>query len=349
MGERVTIVDIARQLGLSTATVSNALNGTGRIGQSTRDRVRAEAERVGYVTSRAARSLRTGRFGAVGLHLPSNLRGLPFYMDFALGLTDSVADAELDVLLITGAEERLAKRPPAVDIAVVVDPFGDSRVMRALQEHGLPLVSAGRALDPMVKPKITVEAPYRELMTQIVERLASHGVTQPVMMSVRESFPSAWAIDTHEGFLRACEAFGLDPHIAPVAVDATATEIVAATAAAVAQHHPDALVLGAQRHAGIVRSRMGMGDTNSVVPHIISCAGDPTTELSDPHVTSIDPQPTLFGQRCGEAVKTLLTSKGLEERWEIHPATIRWSSALLADGAAASPQRSKRPHTSRSR
>ncbi|WP_327303885.1 LacI family DNA-binding transcriptional regulator [Streptomyces sp. NBC_01298] len=43
-----TLADIARAAEVSTATVSHALNGTGRLGESTRRRVREVAGALGY-------------------------------------------------------------------------------------------------------------------------------------------------------------------------------------------------------------------------------------------------------------------------------------------------------------
>ncbi|MFD0549788.1 LacI family DNA-binding transcriptional regulator [Streptomyces rectiviolaceus] len=45
---RPTLADIARAAEVSTATVSHALNGTGRLGQTTRRRVREVATALGY-------------------------------------------------------------------------------------------------------------------------------------------------------------------------------------------------------------------------------------------------------------------------------------------------------------
>ena len=50
----ITILDIAASLGISKTAVSAALSGTGRVSAATRERVLAEADRLGYVTNRAA-------------------------------------------------------------------------------------------------------------------------------------------------------------------------------------------------------------------------------------------------------------------------------------------------------
>ena len=65
-----TLLDVARDAGVSRATASRVLTGSPRVSPSARDRVRASAERLQYQVNAAARSLRTARTGLVGLLIP---------------------------------------------------------------------------------------------------------------------------------------------------------------------------------------------------------------------------------------------------------------------------------------
>lgn len=69
---RITAADIARSLGISRATVGFVLNNTPgqTISASTRKRVQAEAERLGYRPHTAARALASGRSHVILLVLP---------------------------------------------------------------------------------------------------------------------------------------------------------------------------------------------------------------------------------------------------------------------------------------
>jgi DNA-binding LacI/PurR family transcriptional regulator len=69
---QVTSNDVARQAGVSQATVSLVLSGksAGRVSSATEATVRAAAEKLGYRPNLAARALRTGSARAIGLVVP---------------------------------------------------------------------------------------------------------------------------------------------------------------------------------------------------------------------------------------------------------------------------------------
>lgn len=69
---RPTIYDVARLAGVSTATVSRALNGTGQIAPATRATIDAAVERLGYHPNTVARSLVTRSMQVDGLVLPAD-------------------------------------------------------------------------------------------------------------------------------------------------------------------------------------------------------------------------------------------------------------------------------------
>jgi LacI family transcriptional regulator len=63
----VTLYDVARRAGVSIATVSRVLHGQDPVRDSTRARVRAAIEELGYVPDGAAQSLATSRKEVIGL------------------------------------------------------------------------------------------------------------------------------------------------------------------------------------------------------------------------------------------------------------------------------------------
>jgi len=63
----VTMKDIAKKCGVSSATVSKALNGHSDIGQETTELVRTVAREMGYLPNAAARALKTNRTNNIGV------------------------------------------------------------------------------------------------------------------------------------------------------------------------------------------------------------------------------------------------------------------------------------------
>src|SRR5688500_634501 len=85
---RPTLEAVAARAGVSTATVSNALNGTGRLSEATRQRVIAAVRELGYAPPRAVAGSSTGVLGLTMTtygDLPVSYTEIPYYAQLALG------------------------------------------------------------------------------------------------------------------------------------------------------------------------------------------------------------------------------------------------------------------------
>ena len=81
---RSTLADVAQQAGVSTASVSYALNGQPGISEETRAMILQTARRLGFRPNRLARALRNGRSHVIGLLLADISN--PFYPKLAAGV-----------------------------------------------------------------------------------------------------------------------------------------------------------------------------------------------------------------------------------------------------------------------
>jgi DNA-binding LacI/PurR family transcriptional regulator len=80
----VTVIDVAKEAGVSRTTVSNVFNNRSKYSDGTRDAVLAAAKKLGYKPNLAAKSLITNQSRLVGLILPSyvdtnTMTNSPFY------------------------------------------------------------------------------------------------------------------------------------------------------------------------------------------------------------------------------------------------------------------------------
>ena len=86
MRQKPTLETVARQAGVSIATVSQAIRGTGRISERTRKRVLAAVEELHYVPDGRAASMRSGERREIGMIIQriSN----PFNAEVVSGVSD---------------------------------------------------------------------------------------------------------------------------------------------------------------------------------------------------------------------------------------------------------------------
>ncbi len=146
-----TIKDVAERAGVSTATVSYVLNGTGTVTEATRERVMAAVSELKYQPNHAARALR-GRSRTLGLLMPTLSARLaePAMGEVLAGLTDSAARHDYSLLLTSCADEDaehlLAEqllRTGRIDGVFIFDVRADDERLAHLGAAGLPFVCAG--------------------------------------------------------------------------------------------------------------------------------------------------------------------------------------------------------------
>ncbi|QNN54215.1 LacI family DNA-binding transcriptional regulator [Nocardioides mesophilus] len=102
-----SIKDVAREVGMSTATVSRALRGLPRVSEDTRLRVLKAAERLDYVASPAAAGLVSGQTRAVGVVVPFVTRW--FYGSVVHGAEELLRERGYDLLLYNLAGDQQAR------------------------------------------------------------------------------------------------------------------------------------------------------------------------------------------------------------------------------------------------
>jgi len=103
--KRITLRDVARQAGVSPTAVSFAYNAPHQLSQSTRERILATADDLGYQPHPVARTLATGRTNTIGLVMPTSLDWIlhdPLF-GLILGEIGTVCDEEKVRILIVPA------------------------------------------------------------------------------------------------------------------------------------------------------------------------------------------------------------------------------------------------------
>jgi LacI family transcriptional regulator len=103
----VTLYDVARLAGVSTATVSRVVHGQDRVRESTRERVKRAIEELGYVPDGAAQSLSRRRKDVIGLvcveremdHIDIENVGLLYYDEILRGVEACIRNRDWSLLI----------------------------------------------------------------------------------------------------------------------------------------------------------------------------------------------------------------------------------------------------------
>ena len=150
------IQELAKIAGVSAATVSRALAGTGKVSRATRERIRTLADQLGFQPSSMARNLRTGRTGTIGVIVPLGHEKTqhisdPFFMTLLGHIADRLADRGYDLLL-----SRVVPRDTAwlsrlvdagrVDGMIIVGQSNQSDVIDSVARTYRPMVVWGAKL-----------------------------------------------------------------------------------------------------------------------------------------------------------------------------------------------------------
>ena len=99
----VTIKDIAKTVGVSTATVSHVINETRFVSEPLRNKVNAVIEELGYQPNRIARSLVMQKTHTIGVIISDILN--PFYTAVVRGLEDATSPSGYNVILCNTDED----------------------------------------------------------------------------------------------------------------------------------------------------------------------------------------------------------------------------------------------------
>ena len=172
-----TISDVAARAGVSTATVSRALNGKSTVDPVLAARVARAAEELDYTPNGLARSLRRRETAVLALII-SDVEN-PFFTAIARGVEDTAQAAGYSVMLCN-SDENIAKERRYVEVAaqerlagVIMSPTTASSDVSPLSTHRTPIVTVDRRLGSTDCDAVLVDS--RAAAREAVLHLASQG------------------------------------------------------------------------------------------------------------------------------------------------------------------------------
>lgn len=329
----VSLHEVARTAGVSSATASRALSGRGQVSAVAREKVLAAAEQLGYVVSSAASSLASGRSRSIGVITPDLHRW--FFNSVLTGISDTLTRSGYDLTLYNvTADPKLRReifqaflRRRRVDGVIVIALELDDWEAQQLEQLDLPVIIIGGSQRGI--PGMAIDD--RAVTRLAAEHLLQLGHRRLGYIGGDQAFDVDFHVPTRrrEGFNQALEAWDADPDTALVrAADFTIE----------GGYEAAKQLLGTPGHSltGIVAAsdEMAIGailaarDLGLGVPQQLSVVGVDGHELGALFtLTTVDQKPADQGRRAAERILRQVDGEHDDQPTLPYELVVRGSSA----------------------
>jgi len=312
MAERVTLAQVAEATGVSVMTVSNVLNGRPGASAATRKKVTKVAADLGYAPSAAARSLKGGRTGLLGVIADVTN---PYGLEVVRGVMDELESSDLELIISANHNDRGREHERVefltrgvVDGLILMVPALEPRTIDLLSERGSAVVIVDPRTFDIPLPRIVVDN-YGG-MRQATQHLLDLGHTRIAYLSGLWDFESSR--ERHSGYLDATRLAGLPeaPELMAVCEFTYASGFQNAREI-LEREHPTAIIAGADTLAmGAIDAVRSMGMS---VPHDVSVVGFddlPQAGHSFPGLTTVRQPLHDMGQLAARSIASQLNGAG---------------------------------------
>jgi DNA-binding LacI/PurR family transcriptional regulator len=303
----LTIRDVAREAGVSTATVSNVLNRTGKVGRKTHRLVMTAVRRLGYVPDVHARHLALHDRRTLGI-IVSDIEN-PFFPEVIksfelraqqLGYDAILSDTNYDPRRTRRAAERMMQHRVR-GVAVMTSEIS-VRLIHELARRKIAVTFLDLA--PVRAYISNLRINYASGIDQIVKHLYQLGHRRIAFVAGRAGLKSNVA--RLEAYEKSMKLLGLEP--GPILPGDLRFEGGLSAGLAIAKMSPMPTAVVAVNDLTAVGAIKGLMQSGCRVPQDVSVTGFDKTRLaeySNPSITTVDIHREALGKIAADALHEL--------------------------------------------
>jgi DNA-binding LacI/PurR family transcriptional regulator len=339
--------EVAAAAGVSITTVSDAMNGKGRLPQTTRDNVRKVANQLGYRPSVIARRLATGNTGNLVLTVSTAeeatfaFGAVDYFVQLMSSATSKALEHGCSLILL---HEKGSTVPPGLplDGAIVIDPVASDPTLAQLHADGIPTVTAG--CDPAGGHEgFWVDNDHVAGTRKILDHLEAAGAETVALISGPPVH--SYIVDAVKAYGEWCAERDRPPCTSLAPYSMTEAAGYAAAADLLDRHgRPDAIYATLDRLA--IGAALAANAHGLTVPNDLLLAGLSDSEASrtaHPPLTTLSLNPKKIGEAAVEMLIALIDGRPLPEpHVRIPTRVIARTSTRRAGSRQSGPRARKR-------
>ena len=214
----MNIYDVAKDAGVSTATVSRVINGSGKVNESTKQKVLDSIKKLGYKPNAVARSLATKSTNIIGV-MVSDVRD-PFHAEASFLLEQLLYKEGYSTILCNTTESKIQQYEyfdllysEQVDgIIAVGSMFNDDRLINQIKyiNQKIPVILLNNEADEIISVHLNVDTGIR----QSLEYLKESGKKSPIYIKHQMEYETLASQNKERAFTSQVEEiFGIKPYI----------------------------------------------------------------------------------------------------------------------------------------
>ncbi len=307
----ISIVDIAKLAGVSTATVSHVINRSGRYSKATEEKVKAVIEKYGYVSNNAAKSLKSSSSHTVGLIIPNinndffstiavSIEQYFDSMDYALFICNTDNDPQ--------KERRYFRKLDSMQVDGIIVISCQKMLESDLTSRDVPILLLDRTpLNAMHLRSVTSDARHGIYMA--TKNLVEKGCRKIVFVS---SFLATYVnTNRKDGYLQAMYEHGLKVDDSAIIQLPSGSSLINTETAIVDYltegKQIDGIVCTSDNQA--IGAMTGLKRMGLSVPEDVKVFGFDNqiqSRLCTPSLSTIHRQPSLMGEKAAEILMKLI-------------------------------------------
>ena len=314
--KKIGIRDVAREAGVSTATVSQVYNNKGEVAATTRQRVLEIGSSLGYRPNAIGRALRSGKSRVIGIVVSYRDSAvweqtyMPYYRSIIAGAAIEAVEHGYSISAAPSTEDGRIETYVPLDGVIVVDPVPLDPIVEQGLDRGLAVVTDGGYASSEAGKLVTV----RSDMTDAIPRMLSHLAARNPKPDFRPALFIGPRVDeytasTAVAYLAWCTQRGIAPKVvspengqAPVEAARLLLRAGDVDAVHCLNETYSSAVMLAAAEAGI--------EVSATLQ--VSVSGNATAAGADQRVAYLDIDPVSTGAVCARTLIALLEGESVD-------------------------------------